>query len=82
MHWIKQFIPAHYIHHYRKLYNNLDGLKTNICKIVALLFAYDGMIIMQSLKETIDSVTILTDIAQDLGLRINKDCLDFFVLES
>ena len=55
-----------------KLYENLDGLKTNICKIVALFFADDGMIIMQSLKETIDSIKILTDIAQDCGLSINK----------
>ena len=30
------------------------------------------MIIMQSLKETIDSIKILTDIAQDCGLSINK----------
>ena len=73
MHWIKQFIPAHYIHHInRKLYDNLDGLKTNICKIVALFFAYVGIIIMQSLKETIYSIKILTDIAQDCGLSINK----------
>ena len=55
-----------------KLYENLDGLKTNICKIVALFFADDGMIIMQSLKETIDSIKILTDFAQDCGLSINK----------
>ena len=55
-----------------KLYENLDGLKTNICKIVALFFADDGMIIMQSLKETIDSIKILTDIVQDCGLSINK----------
>ena len=55
-----------------KLYENLDGLKTNICKIVALFFADDGMIIMQSLKETIDSIKILTDIAQDCGLSIDK----------
>ena len=34
-----------------KLYENLDGLKTNICKIVALFFADDDMIIMQSLKD-------------------------------
>ena len=46
-----------------ELYENLDGLKTNICNIVALFFADDGMIIMQSLKETIDSIKILTDIA-------------------
>ena len=37
-----------------------------------LSYEHTYMIIMQSLKETIDSIKILTDIAQDCGLSINK----------
>ena len=57
-----------------------------MCKIVivALFFADDGriIIIMQSLKETIDSIKILTDIAQDCGLSINKAKINILIYNS
>ena len=40
------------------------------------------MIIMQSLKETIDSIKILTDIAQDCGLSINKAKSNILIYDS
>ena len=46
-----------------KLYDNLSGVNTNICKIVALFFADDGMILMQSLRETEESIQVLMNIA-------------------
>ena len=46
-----------------KLYDNLSGVNTNICKIVALFFADDGMILMQSLRETKESIQVLMNIA-------------------
>ena len=46
-----------------KSYNdNLSGVDTNICKIVALFFADDGMILMQSLRETKESIQVLMNI--------------------
>ena len=53
------------------MYDCFDGIKSNICKIVALFFADDGIILMQSLKETIDSIKILSEIANECGLSIN-----------
>jgi len=54
------------------MYEKLDGINTEICKIVALFFADDGLILMQSLKEAKDSIRTLTSIAQECGLDINK----------
>ena len=34
-----------------KMYTCLSGINTNICKMVALFFADDGMILMQTLQE-------------------------------
>ena len=34
-----------------KMYDCLNGINTNICKIVALFFADNGIIMMQSLQE-------------------------------
>ena len=56
-----------------KLYDNLSGVNTNICKIVALFFADDGMILMQSLRETKESIQVLMNIAEECGMNINKD---------
>ena len=57
-----------------KSYNdNLSGVDTNICKIVALFFADDGMILMQSLRETKESIQVLMNIAEECGMNINKD---------
>ena len=54
-----------------KMYACLNGINT-ICKIVALFFADDGIIMMQSLQEAIESIQVLTDISQKCGLSINK----------
>ena len=63
------------------MYDCFDGIKSNICKIVALFFADDGIILMQSLKETIDSIKILnripvTTCLNYLGVKVHnkKDC--------
>ena len=55
-----------------QLYDNLSGVNTNICKIVALFFADDGMILMQSLRETKESIQVLMNIAEECGMNINK----------
>ena len=55
-----------------KMYDCLNGINTKICKIVALLIADDGIIMMQSLKEARESIQVLTDISQKCGLSINK----------
>ena len=36
-----------------RMYDCLNGINTNICKIVALFFADEGIIMMQSLQEAI-----------------------------
>ena len=54
-------------------YDNLSGVNTNICKIVALFFADDGMILMQSLRERKESIQVLMNIAEECGMNINKD---------
>ena len=51
-----------------KLYDNLSGVKTNICKMVALFFADDGMILMQSLRETKESIYTIVYCLTVLGL--------------
>ena len=55
-----------------KMYDCLNGIQTNICKIVAIFFADDGIIMMQSLQEARESIQVLTDISQNCGLSINK----------
>ena len=55
-----------------KMYECLNGINTNIWKIVALFFADDGIIMMQSLQEARESIQVLTDISQKCGLSINK----------
>ena len=42
-----------------RMYSCLNGIHTNICKIVALFFADDGMILMQTLQEAVQSIQIL-----------------------
>ena len=41
-------------------------------KIAALLFADDGMVLTQSLEETIEAVHILTESAASCGLKRNN----------
>ena len=65
-----------------KMYDCFDGIKSNICKIVALFFADDGIILMQSLKETIDSIKILSEIADECGLSINKSKSNILIFNS
>ena len=55
-----------------KMYDCLDAIQTNICKLVALFFGDDGLILMQSLKEAENSIEVLTHIAEECGLDINK----------
>ena len=55
-----------------KLYDNLSGVNTKECKIVALFFADDGMILMQSLRETKESIQVLINIAEECRMNINK----------
>ena len=64
------------------MYDCFDGIKSNICKIVALFFADDGIILMQSLKETIDSIKILSEIADECGLSINKSKSNILIFNS
>ena len=54
------------------MYDCLNGINTNICKIVALFFAEDDIIMMQSLQEARESIQLLTDISHKCGLSINK----------
>ena len=56
-----------------RMYSCLNRIHTNICKIVALFFADDGMILMQTLQEAVQSIQILSEIANDCGLSINKN---------
>ena len=66
------------------MYTCLNGINTNICKIVALFFADDGTILMQTLQEAKESIQILSNIAKDCGFSINKnknkDILIYFML--
>ena len=56
-----------------KIYNKLEGINTDICKIVALFFADDGLLLMKSLRETKESIAVITEIAKECGLNINKE---------
>ena len=55
-----------------KMYDCLNGINTNICKIVPPFFANDGIIMMQSLQEERENIQVLTDISQKCGHSINK----------
>ena len=61
------------------MYSRLNGINTNICKIVALSFADDGMILMQTLQEAVQSIQILSEIANDCGLNINKNKINIII---
>ena len=52
-----------------KLYDNLSGINTNISNIVSLFFANDGRILMQSLRETKESIQVLMYIAEECGMN-------------
>ena len=65
-----------------KMYTCLSGINTNICKIVALFFADDGMILMQTLQEAKESIQILSNIAKDCGLSINKNKSNIIIFNS
>lgn len=65
-----------------KLYEKLQGVNTSICKIVALFFADDGLILAQSLKEAKMSIDILTSIATECGLTINKEKSNIMIFNS
>ena len=54
------------------LYEKLNGINFDICKIVALFFADDGILLAQSLQETEECIDLVTDVAKDFGLNINK----------
>ena len=56
-----------------KMYTCLNGINTNICKIVALFFADDGRILMQTLQEATESIQIISNIAKYCGLSINNN---------
>ena len=60
-----------------KMYDCFDGIKSTICKIEELFFADDEIILMQSLKDTLDSIKILSEIADGCGLSINKSKVIF-----
>ena len=59
-----------------------SGINTNICKIVALFFADDGMILMHTLQEAKESIQILSNIAKDCGLIINKNKRNIIIFNS
>ena len=65
-----------------KMYPCLNGINTNICKIVALLFADDGMILMQTPHESKESIQILSNIAKYWGLSINKNTSNIIIFIS
>ena len=65
-----------------RMYSCLNGINTNICKLVALFFADDGMILMQTLQEAEKSIQILSDIANDCGLSINKNKSNIIIFNS
>ena len=65
-----------------KMYTCLSGINTNICKIVALFFADDGMILMKTLQEAKESIQIFSNIAKDCGLSINKNNGNIIICKS
>ena len=65
-----------------KMYTCLNGINRNICKIVALFFADDGMILMQTLQEAKESIQILSNFAKVCGLSINKNKSNIIIFNS
>ena len=65
-----------------KLQDENIGFKDDLCKIAGLFFADDGLILTQTLDETIRAINILTDIAASCGLRINKDKSNIMIYNS
>ena len=65
-----------------KIYTCFNGININICKIVVLFFADDGMILMQILQEAKESIQILENIAKDCGLSINKNKSNIIIFNS
>ena len=59
------------------MYDCFDGIESNICKIVALLFADNGIILMQSLKKP-----MISEIADECGLNINKSKSNILIFNS
>ena len=53
-----------------KLYEQLEGFNCNICTIITLFFADDGLLLMKTHNETIESIQLITEIA--CGLSVNK----------
>ena len=49
---------------------------------MALFFADDGMILMQTLQEAKESIQILSNIAKDCGLSINKNKSNLIIFNS
>ena len=52
------------------MYTCLNCINTNICKIVALFFADDGIIMMQSLQKSREMIQVLIYMSQKCGLSI------------
>ena len=65
-----------------KMYTCLNGINTNLGKIVALFFADNGMILMQTLQEAKESIQILSNIAKDGGLSIIKNKSNIIIFNS
>ena len=55
-----------------KLYDNLSGINTKLMPNCSLCYADDGIILMQSLRETKKSIQVLMNIAEECGIFINK----------
>ena len=51
-------------------------------QVVALYFAEDGIILMQSLKKTIDSTKIVSEPADECGLSINEGKSNILIFNS
>ena len=49
------------------------GFKNAICRIVAIFFADDGLLIAHSIEETIKAIKALVHISGDNGLLLNKN---------
>ena len=64
------------------MYTCLSGINTNICTILALFFADNGMILMQTLQEPIESIQLLSNIAKDCGLSINNNKSNIIIFNS
>ena len=64
------------------MYSCLNEINTNICKIVALFFADDGMILMQTIQEAEKSIQLLSENTNDCGLSINKNKSNIIIFNS